>query len=78
VPTRNAVADACFKVVPPKPPYIPPRPCSCQMVHTAFKADLKRLSCLVSSIRAALMRSVGVTVVMLATMLALIPASMLR
>lgn len=58
--------------------YIPPRLCSCQMVHTVFKGDLKGLSCLASSIRAVLMRSVGVTAVMLATTPAVIPAIMLR
>ena len=47
MPIRNAVADAYFKVVPPKPRHVPPRPCFCQMVRTAVKSDLKRLSCLI-------------------------------
>lgn len=75
---RNAVADACFKVVPAKPRYRPRIPCSCHMTRVACNPDRKRFSFRASSISAVLMRSVGVTAVIEATTPAVIPASRFR
>ena len=75
---RKAVAEACLSVVPAKPRYNPMIPSSRKIVCTAWADDRKRLACLASSIRAVLIRSVGVTAKKLATTPEVMPARRLR
>jgi hypothetical protein len=78
VPSLTAVVEACFIVVVTYPRYSARTiPCSFINVVVACSGPLNRLSCLASSIKAVLMRSVGVTANVLATMPELIPASRL-
>ncbi len=75
---RNAVAEACFSVVPAKPRYSPMKPCSRKMRLMAWGVEPKRFALRASSIRAVLMRSVGVTAKIDARIPEAIPARRLR